>query len=48
MSVWCREKWNQANKSAIDAYNERVHQQGLPLAKYRSWGKRLGDGKQPV
>ncbi len=42
------EKWNQANKSAIDAYNERIHQQGLPLAKYSSRGKLLGDGKQHV
>ena len=39
------EKWNATNKPAIDAYNNRILQQGLPLAKYRSWGKGLGDGK---
>ncbi len=39
-------KWNEDNKTAIDAYNDRVRQHGLPLAKYRTWGKSLGDGKQ--
>ena len=33
------ERWNSDNKSAIDAYNERVTRDGLPLAKYRSFAK---------
>ncbi len=32
-----REKWNEDNKAAIDAYNERIEKEGLPLAKYRSF-----------
>lgn len=39
------EKWNADNKEAIAAYNERVATDGLPLAKYRTWGKSLGDGR---
>lgn len=39
------QKWNADNKEAIDAYNERIRQHGLPLAKYRTWGKGLSDGK---
>ena len=39
------EQWNERNKDAIDAYNERISTHGLPLAKYRSFGKRLGDGR---
>lgn len=42
------EKWNTDNKEAIAAYNERIRQHGLPLAKYRTWGKGLSDGKEPV
>jgi antitoxin CcdA len=38
-------KWNEDNKEAIAAYNDRVAKYGLPLAKYRSWGKSLGDGR---
>lgn len=37
-------KWNEDNKEAMAAYNERVATHGLPLAKYRAWGKSLGDG----
>jgi len=40
------EKWNADNKEAIAAYNERVAKHGLPLAKYRTWGKSLGDGRE--
>ncbi len=40
------EKWNEDNKGAIDAYNQRVEAHGLPLAKYRTWGKGLGDGSK--
>ena len=40
------ERWNEQNKDAIDAYNARVAAHGLPLAKYRTWGKVLGDGRE--
>ena len=33
------ERWNADNKGAIDAYNERITRDGLPLAKYRSFAK---------
>ena len=39
------ERWNEENKEAIDAYNARITREGLPLAKYRTWGKALGDGR---
>jgi antitoxin CcdA len=32
--------WNEENKPAIDAYNQRIERDGLPLAKYRSFAKR--------
>ena len=41
-----REKWNERNKEAIADYNERIAQHGLPLAKYRTFGKSLGDGRR--
>ncbi len=31
------ERWNEDNRVAIDAYNQRMEQVGLPLAKYRSF-----------
>lgn len=31
------ERWNEENKEAIEAYNERIAREGLPLAKYRSF-----------
>jgi len=40
------EQWNERNKDAIDAYNERIATEGLPLAKYRTFGKSLGDGRE--
>ncbi len=40
------EQWNERNKTAIDAYNARIAKHGLPLAKYRSFGKGFGDGKE--
>jgi antitoxin CcdA len=40
------EKWNADNQDAIAAYNQRIEREGLPLAKYRTWGKALGDGRQ--
>ena len=33
------ERWNEENKAAIGAYNERIERDGLPLAKYRSFAK---------
>ena len=39
------EKWRDDNREAFEAYNERIRQDGLPLAKYRTWGKSLGDGR---
>ena len=33
------ERWNEENKAAISAYNERVTRDGLPLAKYRGFAK---------
>jgi post-segregation antitoxin (ccd killing protein) len=32
------QRWNEENQVAIDAYNERIAGEGLPLAKYRSFG----------
>ncbi|QTN28400.1 type II toxin-antitoxin system CcdA family antitoxin [Rhodoferax sp. AJA081-3] len=40
------EKWNEDNKEAVAAYNARIVKHGLPLAKYRTWGKSLGDGRE--
>lgn len=33
------ERWNEENKAAISAYNERIERDGLSLAKYRSFAK---------
>ncbi|QJW84110.1 type II toxin-antitoxin system CcdA family antitoxin [Ramlibacter terrae] len=40
------ERWNQDNKEAIAAANERIAREGLPLAKYRTFARELGDGKR--
>lgn len=40
------ERWAEDNKEAIAAYNERIAREGLPLAKYRSFARSLGDGRQ--
>ncbi|HSV50492.1 MAG TPA: type II toxin-antitoxin system CcdA family antitoxin [Burkholderiaceae bacterium] len=40
------EHWNDRNKNAIDAYNARIAKHGLPLAKFRSFGQGLGDGRE--
>ena len=42
------ERWNEENKGAIQAYNERIAREGLPLAKYRTFGRSLGDGRKKV
>lgn len=40
------ERWNEDNKEAIAAYNARIANDGLPLAKYRTFARSLGDGKK--
>ena len=40
------EKWREDNREAFAAYNARIAKEGLPLAKYRTWGKSLGDGRE--
>lgn len=32
---WAR--WNEQNREAIDQYNERIEQEGLPLAQHRTF-----------
>lgn len=31
------ERWNEENKEAIAAYNERIEREGIPLARYRTF-----------
>lgn len=38
-------KWNEDNREAIAAYNERVAGHGIWGAKHRTFGKSLGDGR---
>ncbi|MDP2443007.1 type II toxin-antitoxin system CcdA family antitoxin [Rhodoferax sp.] len=38
-------KWNEDNRDAISAYNDRIAKHGLPLTQYRRWGQSLGDGR---
>ena len=33
------ERWNEQNRDAVAAYNERVARDGLPLARYRTFLK---------
>lgn len=40
------DQWNERNRDAVDAYNARIAQHGLPLAKYRTVGRNLGDGRE--
>jgi antitoxin CcdA len=40
------EKWREDNKQAMLAYNERIAREGLPLAKYRTFARSLGDGRR--
>ncbi len=40
------ERWNEDNKEAICAYNNRIAKEGLPLARYRTFARGLGDGKK--
>ena len=40
------EQWNERNKEGIAEYNAYIAKHGLPLAKYRTFAKSLGDGKR--
>lgn len=40
------EKWRDDNQEAFAAYNERVAKEGIWGAKYRTFGKSLGDGRK--
>lgn len=40
------EQWNERNKEGIAEYNAYIATHGLPLAKYRTFAKSLGDGRQ--
>ena len=40
------EKWAEENKEAMEAYNARIAKEGLPLAKYRTFARSLGDGRE--
>lgn len=40
------QKWNEENKDAIDHHNARIAKYGLPLAKFRTFGESLGDGRE--
>lgn len=39
-------QWREENREAFAAYNARIEQEGLPLAKYRTWGTGLSTGKK--
>ena len=39
------EQWNERNKGAIEAYNQRVRSEGIWGAKYRTVGRGLGDAR---
>jgi antitoxin CcdA len=39
-------KWAEDNKEAMDAYNARIAREGIPLARYRTFVRSLGDGKK--
>lgn len=40
------ERWNEDNKEAIAAYNERIRREGIWGAQYRSFARSLGDGRE--
>lgn len=35
------------NREGFAAYNDHVRRHGLPLTRYRSFGKGSGDGREP-
>ncbi len=44
------EQWKERNKEGIEAYNARIRRDGIWGAKYRTFARSLGDGReeQPV
>jgi antitoxin CcdA len=40
------EKWKDENKDAVEAYNARVRKHGIWGAKYRTFARSLGDGRE--
>jgi len=40
------EKWKEDSKEGVLVANERVAKYGLPLAKYRTYARSLGDGRK--
>lgn len=40
------QKWAEDNKEGIATYNARIAKEGIPLAKYRTFARSLGDGKK--
>ncbi len=40
-------KWKEDNQEAIAAYNARIAKDGIPLAKYRTFARSLGNGRKP-
>ena len=42
------EQWNERNKEGIAEYNAYIAEHGLPLAKYRTFAKSLGDGRKEI
>ena len=40
------EKWRSENQEAFEEYNARIAREGLPLARYRTFARSLGDGRK--
>jgi antitoxin CcdA len=40
------EQWKERNKEAIDVYNARIRSDGIWGAKYRTFARSLGDGRE--
>ena len=41
------EGWQERNQAAIDDYNARIRRDGIWGAKYRSFARGAGDGREP-
>jgi antitoxin CcdA len=39
-------QWNEQNKEAIEQYNERIRSEGIWGARYRTFARGLGDGRE--
>lgn len=42
------EQWNERNKEAIASYNERIRENGIWGAQYRTFASSMGDGRASV